>query len=520
MSISQRIGKITTNWEVENLDFWESTGKKVAFKNLWISLFCLMMAFSVWLMWSVITVQMKSLGFPFDDKQLFTLTATAGLCGATLRIPSSFLVAIAGGRNINFLFTILLLIPTIGTGIALQDKNTPYSVFIILAALSGIGGGTFAPSMSNISFFFPKRMQGLALGLNAGLGNLGVSVTQVLIPIIVTYPILTSLTGNGLPLVQAIGNKDIGTLTYIQNSGFVWVPLLILFASLAFIGMDNLPIHNIGNNLSAIFKAFGPLIVGYISASIGLYLLLSLNINMWIALPITIFTTVLLMKASPSGVRKSLENQFQIFKNKHNWIMSLLYTMTFGSFIGYSAALPLLIKVVFGILPDGSINPNAPNPFHYAWLGPLIGSTCRPIGGWISDKFSGSKVTLINTIFMIAAALGVSHYIKIAGSSKTPELVFMPFLTLFLVLFITTGIGNGSTFKMVPMIFEPKLAGPVLGWISAIAAYGAFIVPSIFGAQVKAHTPEHALYGFATFYVFCLLINWWFYVRKGAEVKC
>jgi NNP family nitrate/nitrite transporter-like MFS transporter len=507
-------------WDVEDRAFWEVTGKYIAYKNLWISIGCLLLAFCVWLMWSIITVQMKNLGFPFDDGQLFTLTAVAGLTGATLRIPSSFLVAISGGRNINFVYTGLLIIPALFTGIALQTKETPYFVFVILAALSGIGGGLFAPSMSNISFFFPKKIQGLALGLNAGLGNLGVSVMQVVLPIVMSFSLFGLLAGSGFPLPTAIGEKSAGSLVYIQNAGFVWVPFLAIFSLLALTYMNNLPIHNIGNNFFAILKAFGPLLVGFTSSLIGLYLLLILKLNMLIVLPITVILTMLLMRISPQGVRKSLDNQFQIFKNKHTWIMTVLYTMSFGSFIGFSAALPLFIKIIFGVLPDGSVNPEAPNPFHYAWLGPLVGSICRPVGGWISDKISGSKVNHINTFIMILATCGVAYFVKQAQILQNPEHLFLPFLILFLVLFITTGIGNGSNFRMVPMIFEPKLAGPVLGWISAIAAYGAFVVPNVIGAQVKAHTPEYALYGFAIFYSFCLFLNWWFYRRKQAEVEC
>ena len=180
----------------------------------------------------------------------------------------------------------------------------------------------------------------------------------------------------------------------------------------------------------------------------------------------------------------------------------------------------MLIKIVFGELPDGSVNPNAINPFAYAWLGPLVGSLIRPIGGWLSDKCGGANVTHWDTIVMIGSALGVAYYVKQASASQTPEIYFIPFLILFLILFITTGIGNGSTFRMIPIIFEPNQAGPVLGWTSAVAAYGAFIIPKVFGGQIKAGHPEYALYGFAIYYLSCLIVNWWFYARKNAELPC
>ncbi|MBT3239456.1 MAG: antiporter [Chloroflexi bacterium] len=509
-------------WEVEDQDFWSSTGSKIASRNLWISIPSLLLAFAIWMAWSVITVQMKNLGFPFDTVQLFTLSAIAGLSGATLRIPNSFLIAIAGGRNVIAFTTALLLLPAIGLGIALQNIETPFATFTILAALSGLGGGNFSSSMSNISFFFPKKMQGLSLGLNAGLGNIGVSVMQLLIPFVVTFGLFGALGGGGLPLVVDAGGNPAGTIAFIQNAGLVWVPLLLLLAIAAWFGMNNLSkaTPKLGSTMTALAKIFGLLMIGGVGAAVGLYLLLSLELNMWLVLPITIVLTVLMLKAIPGEIKENLNTQFVIFKNKHNWIMTYLYTMTFGSFIGYSAAFPLLIRVVFGELPDGSINPNAPNPFAYAWLGPLVGSIARPIGGWISDKWGGAKVTQWDTVVMIASALGVAYYVKEASNSPTPEAYFMPFLILFLILFITTGIGNGSTFRMVPIIFKPSEAGPVLGWTAAVAAYGAFIIPRIFGQQVNAGTPEFALYGFAFYYLTCLVLNWYYYARKNAEIVC
>jgi MFS transporter, NNP family, nitrate/nitrite transporter len=509
-------------WDVEDEDFWESTGKKIASRNLWISIPSLLCGFAVWLYWSVITVQLKNLGFPFDTVQLFTLSAIAGLAGATLRIPNSFLIAIAGGRNVITLTTGILIVPALGLGFALQDINTPFTTFAILAALSGLGGGNFASSMSNINFFFPRRVQGTSLGLNAGLGNIGVSVMQVLIPFVVTFSLFGTLGGEGLPLAVDAGGKTAGTITYIQNAGFVWVPILTILTLVAWFGMNNLSTAtpNLGSTLSALLKIVGLLGIGIVGTVVGLYLLLGLELNMWIVLPVTIILTVLLMKAVPGDIKANLNTQFAIFSNKHNWIMTYLYTMTFGSFIGYSAAFPLLIRVVFGELPDGSLNPNAPNPFAYAWLGPLVGSIARPIGGWISDKLGGARVTQWDTIAMIFSALGVAYYVKQAIGSPHPEQFFIPFLILFLILFITTGIGNGSTFRMVPIIFKPTEAGPVLGWTSAVAAYGAFIIPRVFGQQVSAGTPEYALYGFAVYYFTCLILNWYYYARKGAEIEC
>jgi NNP family nitrate/nitrite transporter-like MFS transporter len=262
-------------------------------------------------------------------------------------------------------------------------------------------------------------------------------------------------------------------------------------------------------------------LIGLLSAAFGLYLLLGRGWNMWLVLPITIVLTLLLMRIPRGEVAVGLQRQFAIFKAKHNWIMTWLYIMTFGSFIGYSMAFPLLIRVVFGTMADGvTPNPGAPNPFTYAWLGPLVGSLVRPVGGWLSDKSSGAKVTQAATAFMILSTLGVAYYVKLAIGSDTPQEYFGPFLALFLILFSTTGIGNGSTFRMIGVIFEPSQAGPVLGWSSAIAAYGAFVIPRIFGEQIDAGQPHVALYGFAVYYTSCLFVNWWYYARKNAEISC
>lgn len=524
------------NWDIENIHFWDAQGKGVAFRNLWISIPALLQSFSIWIMWGMIIVQMKKLGFTFGmphqtpedlkvfNELLWTLPAIAGLSGATLRIPNSFLIAIGGGRNVVFISTLLLLIPCVGSGIALQNINTPYYIFAVLAVLSGFGGGNFASSMSNISFFFPKRAQGLALGLNAGLGNLGVSVMQYVIPAVIASGVFGVAAGAGLPLVEVDGTKAVGTLVYLQNAGWIWVPFLIVSAAAAFIGMNNLKTATpeLGNSGSEYFRILVLVAFGLISAAVGAYLLTALKLNMWIVLPATIILTLLMMKIFiPNQIRENLNRQFIIFKNKHNWIMTILYVMTFGSFIGYSASFPKLIQDVFGYLPDGSVNPHAPNPMKWAFLGPMVGALIRPIGGWVSDKIkSGSRVTTWSTLIQIIAVLGVAHFVARAKASPAPEVYWWPFFGLFMILFIATGVGNGSTFRSIPYIFPKEQAGPVLGWTSAVAAYGAFIIPIVFGQQIKLGHAEYALYGFAIYYVICLCLNWYYYDRKNSSIKC
>ncbi len=524
-------------WNPEDNHFWESEGKKIANRNLWISIPSLLCGFAVWLYWGIITVQMLNLGFPFDKAELFTLAAIAGLTGATLRIPSSFFIRIAGGRNTIFFTTALLMLPAIGTGIALQDKDTPLWIFQILAFLSGFGGGNFASSMSNISFFFPKRMQGLALGLNAGLGNAGVTTMQILVPLVMTFGIF-----GGDPMIlentsgTLIGKIPAGSETYIHNAGFVWLLLLIPLAVISWFGLNNLRSEevspDIGSPIGAMSKITGMLLIGFFTAAIGLYIILPAPTGLgapswakWFVILGILFFTVMLMKMIPGNIKPNLQRQFKIFDNKHTWIMSVIYTMTFGSFIGYSAGFALAIKVVFGyqhIMVDGvmthsTVNANGPSALMYAWMGPFIGALIRPLGGWMADKVGGAKVTQYVSIVMIASALGVAYYLKQAYVSATPEDFFIHFFVLFLILFAATGIGNGSTFRTIAMVFPKEQAGPALGWTSAVAAYGAFIIPQVFGEQIKLATPEYALYGFAVFYTICLLLNWWYYLGPKAE---
>ncbi|MEN8169395.1 MAG: antiporter [Pseudomonadota bacterium] len=524
-------------WNVEDEGFWESKGKHIANRNLWISIPSLLCGFAVWLYWGIITVQMLNLGFDFAKPELFTLMAIAGLTGATLRIPSSFFIRIAGGRNTIFFTTALLMIPAIGAGIALQDKDTPLWVFQMLAFLSGFGGGNFASSMSNISFFYPKRMQGLALGLNAGLGNAGVTTMQILVPLVMTMGIFG---GEAMQLQLAsgtlIGKIPAGTDTYIHNAGFVWLLFLVPLAFAGWFGMNNLRTEevspHIGSPLGAMSKIAGMLLIGFFTAAIGLYIILPMGLGApgWAKWPVIagiLFSTIMLMKMIPGDIKPNLQRQFKIFSNKHTWVMSIIYTMTFGSFIGYSAGFALAIKVVFGfqhievdgVMGHDTANPNGPSALMYAWMGPFIGALIRPLGGWISDKVGGAKVTGVVALVMIGSALGVAHFLKQAYVSATPEEFFMPFFLLFLLLFAATGIGNGSTFRTIAMVFPKEQAGPVLGWTSAVAAYGAFLIPKIFGEQIKATTPENALYGFAVFYTVCLVLNWWYYLGPKAEFK-
>ena len=463
----QASGRLLTIWTPEDKAFWEQEGKAIANLNLWISVPALFLAFAVWQLWSVVAVNLPALGFKFDTNQLFWLAAAPGLSGATLRIFYSFMVPIFGGRRWTAISTASLLIPAIGIGIAVQDPTTSYPTMLILALLCGFGGGNFASSMANISFFFPKERKGSALGVNAGLGNLGVSSVQFLAPLVVTMGIFGIFGGDAQTITNKAGQQ---TQIWAQNAAFIWVPFVLLAAFLAWVGM-----HDIAE------------------------------------------------------AKASFAEQAVIFKRKHNWVMCWLYLGTFGSFIGYSAGFPLLIKSQFPQV----------NALQFAWLGPLVGAAIRPFGGWLADKVGGARVTFWNFIVMALAVVGVLYFLPSGASGGN----FAGFLSLFLLLFLTTGIGNGSTFRMIPIIFltergreaagkgkdaeeqavkqANKEAAAVLGFSSAIAAYGGFFIPKSYGTSISLMgSPEGALYVFIAFYLTCIAATWWYYARRNAQMPC
>ncbi|MBK6365881.1 MAG: MFS transporter [Polaromonas sp.] len=529
------------DWRPEDDKFWNEQGKRIAYRNLWISVPALLCGFAVWGMWGIITVQMLNLGFPFTQAELFTLTAIAGISGATMRIPASFLIRLAGGRNTIFLTTAMLLAPAIGTGIVLQHKEWPLWAFQLMALWSGVGGGNFASSMSNISTFFPKRLQGTGLGLNAGLGNFGVTTMQIVIPLVMTMSLLGEFGGESLKLIKdsgwIFGKIAAGTPTWIQNAGFAWVLSLVPLSIFCWFGMNNLKTvsPNTGGTLAAFAKIIYLYSLAFIPAILGLYLYLPAPtglglISMWVAIPLDIVSALLIMRLAAFGTMKeNVAKQFEIFKNKHTWSLTALYIVTFGSFIGFSMALPLAITVIFGfqhiadpvtgVMSHALKNPNAPSALTYAWIGPFVGALIRPVGGWVADKLGGSIVTQVISAVMVFASAAVGYIMMQAYGSATPEQYFSTFMWLFVLLFAASGIGNGSTFRTIGVIFDRQQAGPVLGWTSAIAAYGAFIAPVVIGAQIKAGTPQTAMYGFAIFYALCLILNWWFYLRSGSEIK-
>ncbi len=451
---------VLDDWRPDDAGFWEAGGRRIANRNLWISIPCLLLAFSVWLVWSVVVAKLPAIGFAWSTDQLFLLAALPGLSGATLRIFYSFMVPVFGGRRWTTLSTASLLIPAIGIGFAVRDVDTPYWLFMTLALLCGLGGGNFASSMANISFFFPRAQKGNALALNAGIGNAGVSVMQFVVPLVITAGVFGAL--GGAPQTTAEGGH-----IWLQNAGFIWVPFLIVGALAAWFGMNDL-----------------------------------------------------------AGARASFHEQAVVFRRKHNWIMCYLYTGTFGSFIGYSAGFPLLARTQFPEVDSLSL----------VFLGPLVGALSRAATGWVSDRYGGGRVTFWTFMLMIVAVAGVLLFLGWKGEPWA----FYGFFAMFMVLFLATGIGNASTFQMIPVIMGREVArlmphldaaerrhqtdresAVIIGFTSAIAAYGAFFIPKSYGTSIAATGgPEAALWLFMTFYLSCAVVTWVFYTRRNAPTPC
>lgn len=446
---------LLSDWRPENPAFWENKGKGIARRNLWISVSCLLLAFCVWMLFSAVAVNLNKIGFNFTTDQLFLLTALPSLSGAILRVPYSFMVPLFGGRKWTVLSTVILIIPCAWLGFAVQNPATPFGVFMLIALLCGFAGANFASSMGNISFFFPKARQGSALGINGGLGNLGVSVMQLLAPLVIFLPIFTFLGVRGVP-------QPDGSLLALTNAAWIWVPLLAVATLAAWFGMND-----IGSS------------------------------------------------------KASVASQLPVLKRLHLWLLSLLYLATFGSFIGFSAGFAMLAKTQF---PDVNILQLAVNSAIKIKLmsvtrTPPNLSEITPPADRASAPIKGPKNALL---FLTLPGSG-------AGS-------FSAFYLVFMGLFLTAGLGSGSTFQMIAVIFRQitlynvKLRGgsdeqaqreavtdtaAALGFISAIGAVGGFFIPKAFGTSLAlTGSPVGAMKIFLLFYIACVLLTWLVYGRR------
>lgn len=434
-------------WTPEDPKFWKETGSKIAWRTLIITTITLVLSFATWFLMSAVVVRLPNIGFKYNSMQLFWLAAMPGLAGGTLRMLHTFLIPLFGTRRIITIATLLKLFPAIGIGLAVMNPETPFWLFMILAFSTGLGGGDFSSYMPSTSLFFPKKMQGTALGIQAGIGNFGVSLVQFVTPWIIGFAAFGALVGAPQIFTKGTATKDI----WLQNAAFVYAPLLIIMGIIAWVFLRSVP------------------------------------------------------------VRASFKEQLDIFKNKHTWFCTITYVMTFGSFSGFAAAFPLMIKSLYGGFAD------APDPLKFAFLGPLVGSTMRVLTGPLSDKIGGAVLTSLSGVVMLASGL-----LLIFSGALTPTSIgqFPLFVVLMLMIFLASGMGNASTFRQYPIIFahSPRQGAGVLGWTGAVAAYGPFVWATLIGLAItKTGSPIPFFYGVAGYYLVAILINWYYYQRKGCE---
>lgn len=445
--LTRRPGRWIDGWNPEDAVFWAAEGRAIARRNLGWSIFAEFLGFIIWQLWSIVVVMLPAAGFTLTSSESFWLISLPSLVGATLRFPYTFMVAIFGGRNWTIVSAGLLLIPAVLLGIVVSKPETPFGVLLLVAALGGVGGGNFASSMANITYFFPQKEKGWALGLNAAGGNLGTSVAQFAVPIVVTIGAASTMN--------------------ISLAGWMWIPLIVVAMWGAWRYMDNL-----------------------------------------------------------SSAKADFAGSAAALREPHLWLMALLYIGTFGSFIGFASVFPKLIADQF---PAFSTIQVAQTAVSLAFLGALVGSLARPYGGRLADRFGGARVTVGAFTVMALGALGLIWTLPLQS--------FWVFLGCFLVLFAATGMGNGSTYRMIPSIFaaralargiEPgsadavkvqRKAAAALGIISAIGAYGGFLIPQVLNAsQLATGGYTAAFYGFVAGYVALLIVTVLVYVIPRASL--
>ncbi|WP_263730866.1 MFS transporter [Cellulomonas sp. SG140] len=431
-STTSRRGRWIDRWDPEDPVFWRTTGRRVARRNLYPSIFAEFLGFSVWASWSIVVPQLAAAGFHLSVDQQFWLIALPSLVGATLRIPYTFAVPLFGGRNWTVVSALLLLLPAGALALVVRHPGTSFGTLLLVAALAGLGGGNFASSMSNISFFYPEAEKGRALGMNAAGGNLGTAAVQLTVPLVI---------------VTAAGVR-------LDRAGLMFVPLILVAAVLAWRLMDNLTVA----------------------------------------------------KGAPRTVGAAV-------RNRHTWIISVLYIGTFGSFIGYAGVFPTLLKSSF---PHVTVN--------IAFLGALVGSVARPWGGVLADRWGGARTTIASFAVMAAATTTAVLALRTAD--------FALFLGSFLVLFVASGAGNGATYRMIPAVFRVgattadetvaarRAAAGCIGIAGAVGAFGGFLIPRGFAlSHSLAGSLEPALWAFVLVYVVLGLTTWAVYRRRGAALS-
>lgn len=520
-------------WEPEDDTFWEKEGKRTAWRTLTITTITLIFSFATWFIMSAIVVKLPGIGFKFNTDQLFWLAAIPGLAGGIFRIIHTFLLPIYGTRHIISISTLIKIIPCVGIGFALMDTSTPFYVFMIYAFLLGFGGGDFSSYMPSTNMFFPKRLKGTALGIQAGIGNFGVSLAQFVTPVIIGVSFYGAsqtftkidpkdlgpsfVTIDSAKQVSVFANLD----TAVQNKFFLNVDKKIKDSVSGLAGAEDkaqyfrmIPNKSKAKAFSKMppkmaqktLLAFDQNIKGIKNTEIN-----TQSAAFWY-IPVLLLMTIICwftLKSIP--MKASFKEQLDIFSNKHTWFCTITYIMTFGGFAGLAAAFPMMIKALYGNFP------NAPDPLQFAFYGPLIGSASRVLFGFIADKVGGAVLTTLTGLGLIVGGIMLTTMGLVAPTSMDQ---FPMFVGVMLGLFLFTGIGNAGTFRQYPIIFgsNPRQAAGVLGWTAAIAAFGPFIFSKSIGSNISssgnANIFFYCLIGFA---ILGTIVNWYYYQRKGCE---
>jgi len=511
-------------WEPENPQFWKEGGSGRAWGTLAVTTFSLVASFATWFVMSAVVVRLPAIGFKFDTMQLFWLAAMPGLSGGAMRTVHAFLIPIFGTRTVVTIATFIKIIPMVWLGFAVQDPTTPYLHFLIISFLCGFGGGDFSSYMPSSSLFFPKRLQGTAMGLQAGIGNFGVSLVQFVTPWIIGFSIIGAIGAPQLftkatPVFDVkitkeagvvkdvvVVGKLAGALTVVKNEAGV-VQDVIIAETEATKGMKTEVKKNEAGVVTDL--TVKKIIKKDMWVQNGAFWyvpwLFVAGIICWVYLK-----SVPMKRVSVASMLKNMTD------NKHGWFMTWTYIMTFGSFAGFSASFPLMIKTIYGNIPGMDLA-LAPDPLKYAFLGPLIGSTIRFAGGPLSDKWGGSIFTQISGIGLI---LGCGALIFGGYLTPTSIEMFPAFVWIMLWIFLMAGIGNFATFRQYPIVYayNARMGSQILGWTGAWAAYGPFVFSSLIGASITAYGSAKAFFiGAAIFYIIGSIINWWYYTRPGAE---
>ena len=512
-------------WEPENPQFWKQEGSSRAWMTLSVTTFSLLASFATWFVMSAVVVRLPAIGFKFDTMQLFWLAAMPGLAAGALRTVHSFLIPIFGTRLTVTVATFIKLIPMIWLGFAVQNPETPYIHFLIISFLCGFGGGDFSSFMPSTSMFFPKRLQGTALGLQAGIGNLGVSVTQFVTPWIIGFVVVGAAGApqvftKATPVFAVKITKDAGVVrdVVVKDEGLAQVITvvkddagtvkdIVITETDATKGMK----AEVKKNEAGVITDVT--VKKIIKKDIWLQ-----NAAFWYV-PYLIIAGILcwlLLRSIPMKKPSIGKMVGDMTDNKHAYFMVWTYIMTFGSFSGFAAAFPLMIKTLYGNIPgmDAAL---APDPLKYAFLGPLIGSVIRFAGGPLADKFGGSIFTQISGAGIILGSLAL-----IFGGYLTPTSLdqFPMFVWIMLWIFFSAGIGNFATFRQYPIVYaySPRLGAQILGWTGAWAAYGPFIYSSLIGASISKYGSAIPFFiGLIAYCAIGSILNWWYYPKPGAE---